>query len=47
MTYIDEGYYSNGEYIEELTYFSFDQLTEKEKQEILNNEYGNNNQGTT
>lgn len=43
MTYIDAGFYNNGKYVEDLTYFSFNQLTEKEKQEILNNEYGNNN----
>lgn len=44
MTYIDAGFYNNGKYVEELTYFSFDQLTEQKKKEILNNEYRNSNQ---
>lgn len=47
MTIVDTGYYSNGKYIEHLTYFSFGELTEKEKQEILKNEYTNNDKNTS
>ena len=36
---VDAGYYNGKEYVEELTYFFFDELTEKEKQEILKDEY--------
>lgn len=43
MTIVDTGYYSNGKYVEDLTYFSFGELTEKEKQEILKNEYNKDN----
>ena len=40
----DAGYINdNGKYVEELTYFFFDELTEKEKQEILKNEYEQSN----
>lgn len=36
---IDAGYINNkGEYIEDLMYFSFDGLTEKEKKQILDEE---------
>ncbi len=40
MNFIDAGYYNNGKYVEDLTYFSFDKLSEKEKGVILSAEYG-------
>ena len=42
MNIIDAGYMNNkGEYIEDLMYFSFDEITEQEKQEVLKYEYEN------
>lgn len=38
------GYYNGKEYVEKLTYFFFnDELSEKEKQEILKNEHEQSN----
>lgn len=37
---VDAGYFDGTKYVEELTYFFFnDELSEQEKQEILENEY--------
>ena len=37
---VDAGYYNGKEYVEEKTYFFFnDELSEQEKQEILKDEY--------
>lgn len=47
MTIVEAGYYSTGKYVEHLTYFYFDELSEKEKREILKNEYTSNDKNTS